>query len=160
MAEPVALATVEQLCRWTQWELEEDSPEFIQAEDVLLMASEWARSIAGKLWATAEDAPKTVIGIVLAAARREIENPRRVSYEVKGPESASYAATSLPVGFFTDPEMKFLRKFRKGGGGLWSLSSYRDWEDDLIGYVYAGYGEKPFPLYWSGDPGWDGTSRL
>lgn len=160
MAEPVALATVEQLARWTQWEFGDDSPESAQAEDVLLMASEFARSIAGKLWATAEDAPRTVVGIVLAAARREIENPRRVSYEVKGPESASYNVANCPPGFFTDAEMKFLRKFRNGGGGLWSLSSYRDEDGSLDGYVFAGGGSKPMALYDSGDPGWEGTIRL
>lgn len=160
MPEPVALATVEQLARWTQWSFEEDSPEFAQAEDVLLMASEWARSIAGKLWATAEEAPRTVVGIVLAAARREIENPRRVTYEVQGPQSASYNVQNYPAGFFTEGEYKYLRKYRSGGGGLWSLSSYRDLADEQIGYLYAGTGDKPLPMYWPGDPGWDETARL
>lgn len=159
MAEPVALATVEQLARWTQWEFDEDSPEFAQAEDVLLMASEWARSIAGKLWATAETTPKTAVGIVLASARREIENPRRVTYEVKGPESASYNALNYPAGFFTEPEYKFLRRFRKTGG-LWSQSSYRDLADEQIGYLYAGTTNEPLPMYWPGDPGWEETAHL
>ena len=159
MAEPVALATVEQLARWTQWEFDEDSPESAQAEDVLLMASEWARSIAGKLWATAADAPRTVVGIVLASARREIENPRRVTYEVKGPESASYNALNYPAGFFTEPEYKFLRKFRKTGG-LWSQSSYRDLADEQIGYLYVTNTNEPLPMYWPGDPGWDETAHL
>jgi hypothetical protein len=159
LAEPVALATVEQLQRWTQWEFEEDSPEFAQAEDVLLMASEWARSIAGKLWATAESTPKTVVGIVLAAARREIENPRRATYEVKGPESASYNQQNYPAGLFTEPEYRFLRRFRKSGA-LWSLSSYRDLKDDQIGYLYAGTGSEPLPMYWPGDPGWEESAHL
>lgn len=159
MAEPVALATVEQLQRWTQWEFEEDSPEFAQAEDILLMASEWARSIAGKLWATAESAPKTVVGIVLAAARREIENPRRVTYEVKGPESASYSQQNCPTGFFTDAESKFLRRFRSSGA-LWSISSYRDLKDEQIGYLFAGNGSEPLPMFWPGDPGWEESAHL
>lgn len=159
MAEPVALATVEQLARWTQWEFDEDSPESAQAEDVLLMASEWARSIAGKLWATAADAPRTVVGIVLASARREIENPRRVTYEVKGPESASYNALNYPAGFFTEPEYRFLRKYRKTGG-LWSQSSYRDLADEQIGYLYVTNTNEPLPMYWPGDPGWDETAHL
>lgn len=159
MAEPVALATLDELARWTQWEFEDDSPESAQAEDILVMASEWARSIAGKLWATAADAPKTVIGIVLAASRREIENPRRVTYEVKGPESASYNPLNCPPGFFTEPEIKFLRKFRKSGG-LWSLSSYRDWPDDQIGYLYAGLGSEPMPMYSPRDPGWEDSAHL
>lgn len=159
MAEPVALATVEQLARWTQWELVEDSPEFAQAEDVLLMASEWARSIAGKLWATAADAPRTVVGIVLASARREIENPRRATYEVKGPESASYNVQNYPAGFFTEPEYKFLRKFRSTAG-LWSQSSYRDLADEQIGYLYVTNTNEPLPMYWPGDPGWDETAHL
>jgi hypothetical protein len=155
---PVALATVEELARWTQWELSTPA-ESAQAEDVLLMASEWARAISGKLWATAADAPKTVVGIVLASARREIENPRRATYEVKGPESASYNADNCPPGFFTEPEHKFLRKFRKTAG-FWSLSSYRDWPGDEIGYLYAGSGSEPFPMYWPGDPGWEDAARL
>lgn len=159
MAEAVALATVEQLCRWTQWEMEENSPEYQQAEDVLLMASEWARSISGKLWATAETTPTTVVGIVLAAARREIENPRRVTYEVKGPESASYNPLNYPAGFFTEPEVKFLRKFRKSAG-LWSQSSYRDWPDDQVGYLYAGWGAEPMPMYSPRDPGWEDSAHL
>jgi len=159
VAEPVALATVEQLARWTQWEFDEDSPESAQAEDVLLMASEWARSIAGKLWATAADAPRTVVGIVLASARREIENPRRVTYEVKGPESASYNALNYPAGFFTEPEYRFLRKYRKTGG-LWSQSSYRDLADEQIGYLYVTNTNEPLPMYWPGDPGWDETAHL
>lgn len=159
MAEPVALATVEQLQRWTQWEFVEDSPEFAQAEDVLLMASEWARSIAGKLWATADLAPRTVVGIVLAAARREIENPRRVTYEVKGPESASYSQQNCPTGFFTDAESKFLRRFRSSGA-LWSISSYRDLKDEQIGYLFAGSGSEPLPMFWPGDPGWEESVHL
>lgn len=159
MPEPVALATLEELSRWTQWEFVEGSPESAQAEDILVMASEWARSIAGKLWATAESAPKTVVGIVLAAARREIENPRRVTYEVKGPESASYNPLNYPPGFFTEAEHKFLRRFRKSGA-LWSLSSYRDLKDEQIGYLYAGDGNEPLPMYWPGDPGWEEAAHL
>lgn len=157
MAEPVALATVEQLSRWTQWVLQDNTAEYDQAEYVLLLASEWARSIAGKLWATA--APQTVVGIVLAAARREIENPRRVTYEVKGPESASYNAANYPPGFFTEPEYKFLRRFRSNGG-LWSQSSYRDLADEQIGYLYVTNTNEPLPMYWPGDPGWDETAHL
>lgn len=153
MAELVALATLGDLARWTQWEFEDDSPESAQAEDVLVMASEWARSIAGKLWAAAEDAPKTVVGIVLAAARREIENPRRATYEVLGPQSASYNVANYPPGFFTEAEYKFLRRFRHGGG-LWSLGSYRDEPEQSIGYLYAMNTNKPLPMYHPGDPGW------
>lgn len=159
MAEPVALATVEQLVRWTQWEFELNSPESDQAEDVLLVASEWARSIAGKLWATPDTTPTTVVGIVLASARREIENPRRATYEVKGPESASYNALNYPAGWFTEPEYKFLRRFRRSGG-LWSQSSYRDVTDEQIGYLYVTNTNEPLPMYWPGDPGWEGTAHL
>lgn len=158
MAEPVALATVAQLARWTQWEFDLGSPELAQAEDVLLMASEWARSIAGKLWATPDSAPTTVVGIVLAAARREIENPRRVTYETKGPESASYNQLNYPTGFFTETEYRFLRRFRKSGA-LWSLSSYRDLKEDQIGYLFAGGGSEPLPFFWPGDPGWEESYR-
>lgn len=159
MPEPVALATVGQLERWTQWELESGSPEFAQAEDVLLMASEWARSVAGKLWATTESVPRTVVGIILASARREIENPRRVTYEVKGPESASYNQHNYPAGFFTESEYRYLRKYRKSGA-LWSLSSYRDLADEQIGYLFAGDGSEPLPMFWPGDPGWEESAHL
>ena len=157
MAEP--LATVADLARWTQWEFVEDSPESAQAEDVLLMASEWARAIAGKLWATAAEAPKTVVGIVLAAARREIENPRRSTYEVLGPQSSSYNVKNYPPGFFTEPEYRFLRRYRQGSG-LWSLGTYRDEEEQTIGYLYAMDTNKPLPMYHPGDPGWEEAAHL
>jgi len=139
--------------------LQDNTPEFDQAEYVLLLASEWARAISGKLWATADSAPQTVVGIVLASARREIENPRRVTYEVLGPQSASYNVANYPPGFFTEPEYKFLRRFRSAGG-LWSQSSYRDLADEQIGYLYVTNTNEPLPMYWPGDPGWDETAHL
>jgi hypothetical protein len=153
-----SLATVEELARWTQWELSTPA-ESAQAEDVLLMASEWARSIAGKPWPTAQDAPRTVVGIILASARREIENPRRATYEVMGPMAASYSQQNCPPGFFTEGEYKFLRRQRKGAG-LWSLTSYKDDEDLTIGYLYAIDMNKPIPMFSPLDPGWDDTDHL
>lgn len=160
MAEPVALATTAELGRWMEEDFSDgDDSSTQRAEDVLLMASEWARAIAGKLWATAEDAPTTVVGIVLASARREMENPRRVTYEVKGPESASYNQANYPPGFFTEAEYKFLRKFRKTGG-LWTLGTYRDTEEQTLGYLYAGDTTKPLPWSAPGDPGWEESVHL
>ena len=156
--EPNALATVDQLARWTQWEFEEDSPESAQAEFVLLMASEWARTIAGRAWPDPTDCPTTVVGVVLAASRREIENPRRVTYEVKGPESASYNQAAVPAGFFTDVELKYLGKFRRSGG-LWTQATYRDDINEYIGYLAVpGHGDL-LPMYGPNDPGWGGTIR-
>ncbi|ATN93981.1 head-tail adaptor Ad1 [Mycobacterium phage Kumao] len=156
-----ALASVNELAVWMDVEFENDSPEYQRAELVLEMASHWARTIANKPWLSAseEGFPPTVKGVVLAAARREMENPRRVVYEVKGPESASYNQKNYPPGFFTDPEYQYLRSFRKTGA-LWSLSSYRDDPEMTIGYLMAGEVGKPLPVFHPNDPGWKDSYHL
>lgn len=155
----VALATTDALGRWMEEEFPAGDSSTQRAEDILLMASEWARTVSGKLWPTAADCPTTVVGIVLASARREIENPRRATYETKGPESASYSAANYVPGFFTEAEHKFLRKFRKTAG-LWSMGSYRDDEMMTIGYLYATDTNKPLPWSSPGDPGWEESAHL
>lgn len=155
----VALATVEALGRWMEEDFPTGDSSTQRAADILSMASEWARSVAGKLWVTAAECPVTVVGIVLSSARREMENPRRATYEVKGPESAAYSAASYPPGWFTDSEYAFLRRFRKTAG-LWSMGTYRDDEMQTIGYLYATDTNKPLPWSVSGDPGWEDSAHL
>lgn len=149
------LATSAELATWMGASFEED--DVARSEFIIRVTSGWARQIAGKLWPDrdAADFPITVRGIVLAASRREFENPRRVTYEVKGPESASYNALAYPPGFFTSPEEKFLLRFRKGGG-LFTVSSYRDSPEETLGYLVSlDTTWKPFPYFNYGDPGWE-----
>lgn len=143
--------------------VEFDADETSRAEVILSVASGWARQIAGKLWPDrdAADFPVTVRGIVLGAARREFENPRRVIYEVKGPESASYNQSHYVPGFFTEPEEKALKRFRPGGG-LFTVSTYRDEPTFALGYIDMGWrqGNKPLPYFNPGDPGWEEADHL
>jgi hypothetical protein len=168
---PDQLATVSELATWMGESFDEDDS--ARAAFILRVASGWAREIAGKLWPDrdAADFPITVRGIVLGAARREFENPRRVTYEVKGPESATYNQQAYPPGFYTGPEEKFLKRYRRGGG-LFTLSTYKDnWRESLsylgygnnpwlLGYVGMGNGCKPLPYFNPGDPGWEEADHL
>ncbi len=133
-----------------------DTDEVSRAEMILRYASWWARDIAGKMWPDrdAADLPPTVKGIVLAASRREFENPRKVIYDVKGPESASLNQRAYPPGFFTDVEYAYFRRFRPGGG-LWTQGTYRDDFDMTLGYVRAMGLGKAIPYFNPGDPGWE-----
>lgn len=154
------LATAAELATWMGASFEED--DVARAEFILRVTSGWARQIAGKLWTDrdAVDFPITVKGIVLAASRREFENPRSVTYEVKGPESASYNALAYPPGFFTPPEEKFLQRFRKGGG-LFTIRSYRDDWTETLGYIRTlDSTAKPIPYFNYGDPGWEESEHL
>jgi hypothetical protein len=120
---------------------------------IIRVVSGWAREVAGKLWPTEADCPITGKGIVLAASRREFENPRHVTYEVKGPESATYNQQAYPPGFFTDVEERYLKKFRPRGG-LWSQGTYRDDPFETIGYIRTTDNYRPIPYFGPGDPGW------
>ena len=153
------LATAAELATWMGVSFEPEDT--ARAEFILRVASGWARQIAGKLWPDrdAADFPITVRGIVLGAARREFENPRRVVYEVKGPESASYNAQAYPPGFYTGPEEKFLKRFRPGGG-LFTVSTYRDDPDFTLGYVRVLGSDKPIPYFNPWDPGWQEADHL
>lgn len=150
---PDQLATVAQLQTWMNTSF--DTNDALRAAYVLRVASNWARLIAGKIWPdpNAPDFPVTVQGIVLRAARTEMENPRRVVHEVKGPESASYLPASVPDGFFTEHECKFLKKFRPGGG-LFTIRTMKDDEEWTLGYIRVLGSSRPIPYFNYGDPGW------
>lgn len=150
---PDQLATVDQLRVWMQADFDADDQ--ARAAYVLRVASGWAREIAGKIWPdrNAPDFPITVQGIVLAAARREIENPGRFIHETKGPEAASRLPASVPAGFFTEPECKFLKKYRPGGG-LFTIRTMKDDEEWTLGYIHVLGSSKPIPYFNYGDPGW------
>jgi hypothetical protein len=130
-----------------------DDDDLPRASYIIRVVSGWAREVASKLWPTADSCPITAKGIVLAASRREFENPRHVTYEVKGPESATYNQQAYPPGFFTPEEEKYLKKFRPRGG-LWSQSTYRDHHRESWGYIRLLQGGKPIPYFCPGDPGW------
>lgn len=150
---PDQLATVAQLQTWMN--LQFNTADAARAAYVLRMASGWARIVAGKIWPdpNAADFPVTVQGIVLASGRREVENPRRVIHETKGPEAASYLPAAVPDGFFTPAEQKFLLKFRPGGG-LFTIRTMKDDEEWTLGYIRALGSSKPIPYFNYGDPGW------
>lgn len=148
------LATTAELAIWTGVTFDDDDT--TRAELIIRVVSGWARSVSGKLWPNRDDAanfPITARGIVLAASRREFENPRHVTYEVKGPESATYSQQAYPPGFFTEPEENFLKRFRPRGG-LWTQATYRDDPWETIGYVRILGADRPFPYFSPGDPGW------
>jgi len=150
---PDQLATVAQLQAWMNATF--DSGDTARAAWVLRVASGWARTVAGKIWPdpNAADFPVTVQGIVLASARREMENPRRVVHEVKGPESASYLPAAVPPDFFTEAECKFLKRFRPGGG-LFTIRTMKDDEEWTLGYIRVLGSSRPIPYFNYGDPGW------
>lgn len=151
---PDQLATVAMLQTWMS-PVTFTTDDITRAAYVLRVVSGWARQVAGKIWPDpgAADFPVTVQGIVLAAARREMENPRRVVHEVKGPESASYLPASVPDGFFTEAECKFLKRFRPGGG-LFTIRTMKDDEEWTLGYIHVLGSNKPIPYFNYGDPGW------
>lgn len=156
---PDALATVAELETWIGETL--DDEEQARAAFILQIGSGWAREIAGRLWLhrDAVDFPVTVRGIILQAARREFENPRRVVYEVRGPESSSYNAQHYVPGFFQPAETKALQRYRRGGG-LYTVQTYRDDPCGQLGYIYMGPYSKPLPYFNPGDPGYETADHL
>lgn len=126
---------------------------------ILQLASDWARDLARRAWAAPGDAPATVKGIVLASARREWDNPKRVGYETKGPESAAYIQAAYPAGFFTDAEERWFRKFHTSGG-LFTISTSRDSEEESEGYLRIAGDGGYFPMWSPLDPGWEASLRL
>lgn len=128
-----------------------------QMEMFLEDVSNWARELSGKAWLLPADAPFTVTGIVKASCRREWNNPKRVAYLVKGPQSASFIQSAYPAGFFTEAEERRLRAFGGSSGDLWVQETYRDELDELNGYleVYPHGGLMPVyhPLDDTGYPG-------
>lgn len=155
-----ALASVSDLATLMQTTTTESFPdasaELAQAELLLQMASAWARSYAQRLWPTVASIPDyrqdTVVGIILAAVRRELINPRRVTYEVQGPESATYNIKACPPGFYTDEEISYLERCSVTSN-WWVQSTYRDDHQETLGYLFATGIKAPVPMYVQGDPG-------
>lgn len=128
-----------------------------QMEMFLVDVSNWAREIAHKAWLLPTDAPETVKGIVKASCRREWNNPKRVAYLVKGPQSASFIQSAYPAGFFTEAEERRLIRYDSANtGDLWVQETYRDDIQELNGYleiepngglmaVYAPYDNVGYP---------------
>lgn len=106
-----------------------------QMQQFLDDTSEWAREISGKAWVLPADAPATVRGIIKASARREWNNPKRVSYLVKGPQTATFPQAAYPTEFFTDAEEAKLLSYKVGGGGLFTLQTTRDLPEETWGYL-------------------------
>lgn len=156
---PDSLATTAELATWMG--LTFDSDESDRAAFIIRVASGWARQISGKLWPDRDDTsfPVTVRGIILGAARREFENPRRVTYEVRGPESTSYNQMNYPPGFYQPAEEKALKRFRPGGG-LFTVRTYRDDPCFALGYIGMGPYSAPLPYFNPGDPGWYEADHL
>ncbi|MDB2213852.1 hypothetical protein [Mycobacteroides abscessus] len=154
---PDQLATADELATWMGVVFDDDDK--ARARFILRVASGWARMISGKLWPDRDTVSVTVRGIVAAAARREFENPRHVTYEVKGPESASYDRLAYPNGFFTDAEKAFLQKYRPSGQ-LWVQGTCRDDMDMVLGYVRILGFDKPLPYFNPWDPGWMESEHL
>lgn len=149
-----ALATVDDLASLMKTTFADPSEELDQANLLLQMATAWARSYAQRLWPTPNDIPAwqsdTVVGIILTAVRRDLVNPRRVTYEVQGPESASYNVAACPPGFFTNEELNYLQSCRSKGNA-WVQKTYRDDPWESIGYLYGTWMPKPIPMYAPGD---------
>lgn len=150
---PDQLATVAQLQTWMGYTF--STTDAARAAYVLRVASSWARHISGKIWPDpqAPDFPVAVSGVIVAAARREMENPGRFIHETKGPEAGSRLPAAVPDGFFTEAECKFLLKFRPGGG-LFTIRSHKDDEEWTLGYIHVLGSNRPIPYFNYGDPGW------
>jgi hypothetical protein len=126
-----------------------------QMEFFLNEVSNWTRDLAKKAWVVPGEEPPTVRGIILASCRREWNNPKRIAYLVKGPQSASFIQSAYPVGFFTDAEERFLRQQKTGGtGDLWVQDIYRDNLDELNGYLEIYPNGGMMPVYAPGDIGY------
>lgn len=127
-----------------------------QADLILRVVSEWARTIGGKRWnATDLLAPPDVIGVVLSASRREWNNPDRVITDNLGPLAVTYAKP--PDQFFSRGELQIL--WRKSKGSLFTVSFRREENGWSTGYLYMGQNVSgdPFPYLNFGDPGWEMT---
>jgi hypothetical protein len=150
---PDQLATVAQLQVWMGFTF--STADAARAAYILRVASSWARHISGKIWADplAPDFPISVNGIIVAAGRREMENPGRFIHETAGPEAGSRLPAAVPDGFFTEAECKFLKKFRPGGG-LFTIRTMKDSEEETLAYIHVLGSSKPLPYFNQGDPGW------
>ena len=137
-----------------------DTIPFRRATLLIDLASDWAREFAHKTWSVPGEVPLTVKGLVLAGAKREYTNPRRVTYEVKGPESASYDKAAYPPGFFTDAEIRYLSKYHGGTGQLWTQGTCNDDSPDGDGWLQIEGEGGWLPMFSPFDPGSEGAYHL
>ena len=127
-----------------------------QMEFFLNEVSNWVRDIAKKAWLLPGEEPPTVRGIILASCRREWNNPKRIAYLVKGPQSASFIQSAYPSGFFTEAEERYLRQQKAGlTGDLWVQETYRDDISELNGYLEIYPQGGIMPVYAPGDIGYE-----
>jgi hypothetical protein len=106
-----------------------------QAETALAIVSEWARGISGQTWLTG-DVPGDIQAVVLTAARRDLDNPSGYIRQSMGSLNVEIAPSRIPDGFFTNAEMAILKRFRRHSG-LSTISTYREDDDWLFGYLYT-----------------------
>lgn len=131
--------------------------ELDQAEMVLTIVSAWARSVAGQEWPAAPvGVPADVVGVVLTASRRVINNPSGVISEVMGPFSVTY--DKPPIDFFTAAELAILKRFRpKRPGGLFTVSTTRgEVANATPGFMNIDDNvADPMPVFFFNDPNWE-----
>lgn len=157
MALAPPLATVDDLGLYARTRFEGDEED--QAYLILQVVSAWARTVGGKNWNDSTLLPPDdVVGVVLAASRREWVNPDRIITESMGPLSVTRAAP--PTGFFTAGELQILRK--KSTGSLFTVSTRREEEGWGTGYLHMrqDLSDEPIPYLNHGEPGWDETIHL
>lgn len=153
-----ALVTAEDFSTFLGIELPADGTLRRRQMDFLLNeVSNWARAIAHKAWLLPGDEPQTARGIVLASCRREWNNPKRIAYLVKGPQSASFIQSAYPAGFFTEAEERFLRQQAGGTGDLWTQEIWRDDIAEMNGYLEIYPHGGLMPVYAPGDIGYEGS---
>lgn len=127
-----------------------------QAYLVLQVVSAWVRGVSRKNWNNTDLLPPDdVVGVVLSAARRELNNPDRIISESMGPLSVTRAAP--PEGFFTPGELAILR--RKSSGSMYTIPFRREDDSWAVGYVHMteNLNDEPFPYLDQWDPGYWGT---
>jgi hypothetical protein len=152
-----ALVTAEDFSTFLGIELPPvDSLRRRQMDFLLNEVSNWARDLAKKAWLLPGDVTPTARGIILASCRREWNNPKRIAYLVKGPQSASFIQSAYPAGFFTEAEERYLRQQAGGGtGDLWTQEIYRDDIVEMNGYLGIYPHGGLMPVYAPGDLGYE-----
>lgn len=128
-----------------------------QADSVLTIVSAWARSLSGQAWPDAPTGvPADVQGVVLTACRRDLRNPDgSIVAKAKGPFSVQYK--QAPDGFFTEPELSILRRFKSKAGGLFTVGTTRgERAGRLPAFLYWDKVlDDPVPAFEFGSLGWD-----
>lgn len=151
-----ALVTAEDFSTFLGIELPPvDSLRRRQMDFLLNEVSDWARDLAKKAWLLPVDITPTARGIILASCRREWNNPKRIAYLVKGPQSASFIQSAYPAGFFTEAEERYLRQQAGGTGDLWTQEIYRDDIVEMNGYLGIYPHGGLMPVYAPGDLGYE-----